>query len=73
MEQAQYIIERLDAIYNEVSEIKVQTTKTNGRVTALETWKNESSEGKKEWKGIIVGFVSAVLVSAITYWITTKK
>ena len=35
--QAEYV----KAIYHDMLEVKKQTTETNGRVTALETWKKE--------------------------------
>jgi ribonuclease HII len=45
------IFNELKAISTTVNEIKVQTTKTNGRVTALEKCNEDDSKNKTEHKG----------------------
>ena len=39
---------KVDALAITVEEIKIQTTKTNGRVTSLETTRTVNAETKKE-------------------------
>lgn len=77
--------EDINAIFNEmkvilttVTEIKVQTTKTNGRVTALEKCNEDSNNGKKENKGdkkyiltTIISFV-ALIITVIANFIIKK-
>lgn len=47
MEMLNRILDKLDELQTDISEIKHQTTKTNGRVTRLEEV-NEKSEKKSE-------------------------
>ena len=63
MDQAQYILERINEIDkkfdNKLNEILIQTTKTNGRVGRLEDW--NSFIGKVLWAAVgiiltVIGF-----------------
>lgn len=51
-------------IKNDIKEIKVQTTKTNGRVTRLELWKANIKGGKVVFTGIWA-FLSIFIVAGI--------
>ena len=54
-------------VAKDVAEVKIQTTKTNGRVTSLETENNKSSgrgDGMKAMWGWLVAGVSVVILVA---------
>lgn len=63
--------ERTSTIMNEISEIRVQTTKTNGRVTALELVGAEA-RGKAKVTGILWGGLTSVVVSIIAFFINKQ-
>lgn len=52
----------LKDIQNDVKEIKIQTTKTNGRVSALENW-----------KGYITGGISVIVIVLVPLIINILK
>jgi NADPH-dependent 2,4-dienoyl-CoA reductase/sulfur reductase-like enzyme len=52
-------------VKSELSFIKNQTTKTNGRVNELEEWKAEQ-KGMGRVVGIIGGFAGGILASVLT-------
>jgi hypothetical protein len=61
----------LSNIAKEVGEIKIQTTKTNGRVTILEAGSNErrgQGNGRKDMWGWIVGGVT-FLIMVINFFV----
>lgn len=48
--------EKLDNLKEDVASVKIQTTKTNGRVTALEAWRNRIV-GVIIFLGAVIGLV----------------
>lgn len=71
--ETEVILAQLDAIREDVSEIKAQTIKTNGRVRDLELWKARS-EGVRSafsWVSpVVAGVISALVVAAVLALIT---
>ena len=63
--------ERTSTIMNEISEIRVQTTKTNGRVTALEMTGAEA-KGKAKVTGILWGGITSIVVSVVAFFINKQ-
>ena len=63
--------ERTNNIINEVTEIRVQTQKTNGRVTTLEL-ESAESRGKAKISGILWGALTSVGVSVIAFFINQR-
>lgn len=61
-ETVEQIIKRVD---ENVAEIKIQTIKTNGRVTDLEDWQSEQKGALKIIKLILVPIILAVIISFI--------
>lgn len=86
MEQIQYLIDRLESIDKKFDEkldkILVQTTKTNGRVSAIEKTVNEHDDqiseheksitfnkGRDKVWWIVVGAACAVLMMLLQYFL----
>ena len=68
------IFQKLETIATTVNEIKVQTTKTNGRVTALEKCNEDANNGKKENKGdrkyiltTIISFAALIITVIVNF------
>lgn len=74
MDQLQYLLERLDEMEQKfdgkLTEILIQTTKTNGRVGRVEEWKGsrQKIEGKAIW--VLIGAVVALGVFYIQNYIS---
>ena len=77
-----FILNRLDQIDNKfdnkLTEILVQTTKTNGRVNNLEQWRNETHEDIEELKkkrnenhgrDVIIGVIIVTVFTIIGFYI----
>lgn len=57
---------KVDKVVDEVGQIKIQTTKTNGRVTALEDFKATVKEAKKTLSVNVWKVISIVLATICT-------
>ena len=65
--KVEVILSRLDTQCEKMIEIHEQTSKTNGRVTKLEEWKNTMA-GKLVMIGVFCTFISPFI-----FWFITKE
>jgi hypothetical protein len=66
---------RFEELRGDLKDIKEQTTKTNGRVTGLEDWKNKLSYSKDGFSSVVKpvwSIVSLVLVGVITAFLVAQ-
>jgi hypothetical protein len=66
---------RFGEVREDLREIKEQTTKTNGRVTQLEEWKNKLSYSKDGFQSVVKpvwSIVSLVAVGVITAFLVAQ-
>jgi hypothetical protein len=71
----QDLANRFSEVRDDLKEIKEQTTKTNGRVTGLEDWKNKLSYSKDGFSSVVKpvwSIVSLVLVGVITAFLVAQ-
>lgn len=60
--------------HEDIAEIKAQVTKTNGRVDALERWKDRAEGAKAAlgWVGpLLIAIASSSIAAAVTYLLTS--